>query len=111
MISSSYLRCEDRCFSFWILLRGHLFHFQRPILFYFQDFGNAQHCIQTRFRIHTGWRAHAWVLPSNHYHIMIETPEANLVAGMKCCDVDGIGGVRFCFAFVAAVTAWFTRSR
>src|SRR6059058_1984263 len=31
----------------------------------------------------TGWRVHCWVLLSNHYHLMIETPEANLVAGMK----------------------------
>ncbi|MGI8604668.1 MAG: transposase [Verrucomicrobiales bacterium] len=26
----------------------------------------------------TGWRVHAWVLMSNHYHLLIETPEANL---------------------------------
>ena len=31
----------------------------------------------------TGWRVHAWVLLSNHYHLMIETPEPNLVEGMK----------------------------
>ena len=31
----------------------------------------------------TGWRVHGWVLMSNHYHLCIETPEANLVAGMK----------------------------
>ena len=31
----------------------------------------------------TGWLAHAWVLMSNHYHLCIETPEANLVEGMK----------------------------
>lgn len=31
----------------------------------------------------TGWKVHAWVLMSNHYHLMFETPEANLVAGMK----------------------------
>ena len=31
----------------------------------------------------TGWRVHAWVLMSNHYHVMVETPEANLVAGMR----------------------------
>ena len=31
----------------------------------------------------TGWRVPAWVLIGNHYHLMIETPEANLVAGMK----------------------------
>lgn len=30
-----------------------------------------------------GWRVHAFVLLSNHYHGLIETPEANLVAGMK----------------------------
>ena len=31
----------------------------------------------------TGWRIHAWVLMSNHYHLLIETREANLVAGMQ----------------------------
>ncbi len=31
----------------------------------------------------TGWRIHAWVLMDNHYHLMIETPEANLVVGMQ----------------------------
>jgi REP element-mobilizing transposase RayT len=31
----------------------------------------------------TGWRIHAWVLMSNHYHLLAETPEGNLVAGMK----------------------------
>ncbi|MEY5011076.1 MAG: hypothetical protein RLZZ253_2215 [Verrucomicrobiota bacterium] len=30
----------------------------------------------------TGWRVHAWVLMGNHYHLFIETPEPNLVAGM-----------------------------
>src|ERR1700677_3259979 len=31
----------------------------------------------------TGWRVHAYVLLPNHYHLLVETPEANLVAGMK----------------------------
>src|SRR5688572_17262959 len=31
----------------------------------------------------TGWRVHGWVLLSNHYHLLVETPEANLVAGMQ----------------------------
>src|ERR1017187_8465650 len=31
----------------------------------------------------TGWRIHAWVVMNNHYHLLLETPEANLVAGMK----------------------------
>ena len=29
----------------------------------------------------TGWRVHAWVLMTNHCHVVIETPQANLVAG------------------------------
>ena len=31
----------------------------------------------------TGWRIHAHVLLANHYHWLLETPEANLVSGMK----------------------------
>ena len=31
----------------------------------------------------TGWRVHAWVLMGNHYHLLIQTPEPNLVVGMK----------------------------
>lgn len=31
----------------------------------------------------TGWLVHAFVLMNNHYHLLLETPEANLVAGMK----------------------------
>jgi REP element-mobilizing transposase RayT len=31
----------------------------------------------------TGWRVHAFVLMTNHYHLLIETPEANLVGGMR----------------------------
>jgi len=31
----------------------------------------------------TGWRVHAWTLMNNHYHWLLETPEANLVQGMK----------------------------
>ena len=31
----------------------------------------------------TGWRAHAWVLMGNHYHLLLETPESNLVSGMQ----------------------------
>ena len=31
----------------------------------------------------TGWRVHAYVLMPNHYHLVVETPEANLVAGMR----------------------------
>ena len=30
-----------------------------------------------------GWKVHAYVLMGNHYHLLIETPEANLVEGMR----------------------------
>jgi REP element-mobilizing transposase RayT len=29
-----------------------------------------------------GFRVHAWLLMSNHYHLLLETPEANLARGM-----------------------------
>ena len=31
----------------------------------------------------TGWRIHAYVLMGNHYHLLLETPEPNLVDGMR----------------------------
>ena len=31
----------------------------------------------------TGWLVHSWVLMGNHYHLLLETPEPNLVAGMQ----------------------------
>jgi len=30
-----------------------------------------------------GWAVHAYVLMDNHYHLLLETPEPNLVVGMK----------------------------
>jgi REP element-mobilizing transposase RayT len=31
----------------------------------------------------TGWQVHAYCLMLNHFHLVLETPNANLVAGMK----------------------------
>ena len=31
----------------------------------------------------TDWQVHAYCLMSNHFHLVIETPQANLVAGTK----------------------------
>jgi putative transposase len=31
----------------------------------------------------TGWQVHAYCLMPNHFHLVIETPQANLVVGMK----------------------------
>jgi len=30
-----------------------------------------------------GWQVHAWVIMGNHFHLLLETPEASLVSGMR----------------------------
>ena len=40
-----------------------------------------------------GWLLHAYVIMSNHYHMAVETPEANLVEGMRW--LQGTFGIRF----------------
>lgn len=65
-------------------------------LYHALDRGDRQEAIfrdavdQTRFLAtlgeacaRTGWRVHAFVLMTNHYHFMVETPQPNLVAGMR----------------------------
>ena len=41
----------------------------------------------------TGWRVHAWCIMSNHYHLALSTPRANLVDGMRW--LQGTFSVRF----------------
>lgn len=41
----------------------------------------------------TAWRVHAWCLMSNHYHLAISTPRANLVEGMRW--LQGTFALRF----------------
>jgi putative transposase len=31
----------------------------------------------------TGWQVHAFCLMSNHFHLVVETPQPNLVKGMS----------------------------
>jgi len=45
----------------------------------------------------TGWQIHSFCLMSNHFHVVLETPNANLVAGMKW--------------FLGVYTARFNRKR
>ena len=40
-----------------------------------------------------GWLLHAYVIMSNHYHLAVETPEGNLVAGMRW--LQGTFAIRF----------------
>ena len=43
----------------------------------------------------TAWRVYGWVLMGNHYHLLVETPGANLVSGMQWLQT--------------AYTVWFNR--
>jgi putative transposase len=54
----------------------------RPI---FKDDPDRQRFLETLAEScqKTGWRIHAYILMGNHYHLLVETPEGNLVAGMK----------------------------
>jgi REP element-mobilizing transposase RayT len=36
-----------------------------------------------RAKRHHGWKMHAYCLMSNHYHLLIETPEPNIAVGMQ----------------------------
>ena len=51
----------------------------------FKDDADRRRFLETLAEVcqRTGWRVHAYVLMSNHYHFLLETPEANLVAGMR----------------------------
>jgi len=40
-----------------------------------------------------GWKLHAYVIMSNHYHLAVETPESNLVVGMFRGEADKTGRV------------------
>ena len=42
----------------------------------------------------TGWQVHAYCLMPNHFHLVLETPAANLVAGMKWLFWGGTAGER-----------------
>jgi putative transposase len=41
----------------------------------------------------SGWKVHAYVLMNNHYHLLIETPVANLSRGMR--QLNGVYTQRF----------------
>jgi len=51
----------------------------------FQDDRDRQRFVETLAECcgKTGWQVHAHVLMPNHFHLVVETPQPNLVAGMK----------------------------
>jgi len=51
----------------------------------FKDDADRQRFLETLGQAcgKTGWQVHAYCLMLNHFHLVVETPQANLVAGMK----------------------------
>ena len=51
----------------------------------FMDDADRQRFVETLGEacVKTGWQVHAYVLLPNHFHLVVETPQPNLVAGMK----------------------------
>lgn len=55
---------------------------QEPIFTDGKDYESFLNTLE-EVSIRTGWLIHAYVLMGNHYHLLLETPEANLVDGMR----------------------------
>ena len=73
------IRIEYRGAFYHVMARGN----RREAIF--RDDKDRQLFVKTLGEACTrsGWRVHAWVLMSNHYHLFVETPEAHLVPGMQ----------------------------
>ena len=76
---SRKLRIEYPGAIYHILSRGN----RREVVF--PDETDYLHFVQTLEEAcrKTAWQVHAFCLMPNHFHLVIETPQANLVAGMK----------------------------
>src|SRR5881394_2798074 len=55
---------------------------QEPI---FEDDADRERFLETLAEacLKTGWQVHAYCLMGNHFHLVADTPQANLVAGMQ----------------------------
>lgn len=51
----------------------------------FEDDEDRQRLLETLAQAcqKTGWQVHAYCLMRNHFHLVLETPQPNLVVGMK----------------------------
>ena len=85
------LRLEDQGAVYHVMARGDrrelIYHDDHDRLAWIDYLGQV--CRRT------GWRVYGWVLMGNHYHLLMETPEANLVSGMRWLQT--------------AYTGWFNR--
>jgi REP element-mobilizing transposase RayT len=73
------LRVEYAGASYHVMNRGD----RRELIF--MDDADRQRFVDTLGEAcaKTGWQVHAYVLMPNHFHVVVETPQPNLVAGMK----------------------------
>src|SRR5262245_46468489 len=73
------LRVEYPGAIYHVMNRGYR---REPI---FKDDTDRQHFLETLGAtcLKTGWQVHAYCLMPNHFHLVVETPQPNLVAGMK----------------------------
>ena len=72
-------RVEFEGATYHVMCRGNR---QNPI---FKDPRDHEIFLETLEEVsnRNGWKIHAFVLMGNHYHLLLETPEANLVDGMR----------------------------
>jgi REP element-mobilizing transposase RayT len=51
----------------------------------FEDDEDRERLLETLTEAYqkTGWQLHAYCLMRNHFHLVLETPQPNLVVGMK----------------------------
>ena len=73
------LRIEYAGARYHVLSRGD----RREPIFY--DDADRQEFLRTLGQVclKTGWQVHAYCLMSNHFHVVVETPQPNLSMGMK----------------------------
>src|ERR1017187_253250 len=73
------LRVEYEGAIYHVMNRGDrrepIFKDDKDRLLFLETLGQA--CLKT------DWQVHPWCLMGNHFHLVMETPKANLVAGMK----------------------------
>ena len=74
------LRIEYPGAYYYVMARGN----RREAIFLYDDDRRAFPKPLGEACVMTGWRAHAWVLMSNHYHVFLQRPEGNLVAEGGC---------------------------
>lgn len=73
------LRVEYAGARYHVMARGN----QHRDIFKTQDDADLFVCCLGEVCERNGTRVHAWCLMSNHYHLLLETPQANLVNTMK----------------------------